>query len=397
MGTPSGLTTDQINGMRLSGFNTLIVFTMTVQANGDFTYGGYTLCSGGNYVGPSNYASLLNQCKTSPSSVNRIEMCIGGWGDPSFANIKNIIAAQGNNTGNVIYRNLSALHGSLPIDAIDYDDESTYDSASAITFGQMAGSLGMKVSLCPYTNPSYWQAVQAGLGNYCDAVYLQCYDGGAGNDPAAWNTYFSGLKVMPGYWDYERDTTFLTKMQGWKSAGTVGGFYWPSCTGCTPPADSSGMLQYADWIHQSMDQSISSGGTYRLTPRHSGKALDAYYAWTTNGTKLAQGTWNGGNNQKWVANNVGTSQYAFIGVASGRAVDVPGSSLNVVQLQLWDSNGTGAQKWACTGTDSGYYQIMNVNSGKVMDVNGLSTADGAAVNQDTWNGGYNQQWLFQAQ
>jgi hypothetical protein len=29
-----------------------------------------------------------------------------------------------------------------------------------------------------------------------------------------------------------------------------------------------------------------------------------------------------------------------------------------------------------------------------MDVYGISTADGAAVNQDTWNGGYNQNWAF---
>jgi beta-glucanase (GH16 family) len=152
---------------------------------------------------------------------------------------------------------------------------------------------------------------------------------------------------------------------------------------------------YVDWIHVYQDGAgLADGRTFRIQARHSGKVLDAYYAWTTNGTKLAQSTWNGGNNQQWVAHNVGGNQYTFIGVASGRAVDVPGASTATVQLQLWDSNGTGAQKWACTGTDSGYYQIMNVNSGKVMDVYGISTADGAAVNQDTWNGGYNQNWAF---
>jgi len=393
MADPATLTTAKINGYRASGMNTMVIFTMTVQANGDFTYGPYTLCSGGNYTGPANFGSLLNQCLAAPSSVNRIEMCIGEWGSASFANIKNIIAAQGNNTGNILWRNLVALRNALPITAIDFDDETTYDSGSAVIFGGMAGSMGYKVTLCPYTNPGYWQAVKNGLGGYCDAIYLQCYDGGAGNNPATWNTYFGGMKVIPGYWDYERDTTFLTKMQAWKSAGNLGGFLWPSCSGCNPPADGNEMLQYANWIHQTMDVCVS-GATYGLRARHSGKFLDAYFALTTNGTKLAQSSWNGGNNLKWVANSMGGNQYTFTGVQSGRNVDVNGASTAVIQLQLWDVNNSVAQKWAANPTDSGYYQFMNVNSGKVMDVNGASTADGAGVFQDTWNGGNNQQWAL---
>jgi hypothetical protein len=138
MGTPNGLTPSQINGLRSSGFTTMVLFTMSVQPNGDFTYGGYTLCSGGSYVGPSNYASLLNQCKALPSGIYRIEIGISGAGDPTFQNIKNIINAQGNNTSNILYRNLAALRGNLPIDAINYDDESVYDAPSATTFGGMA-------------------------------------------------------------------------------------------------------------------------------------------------------------------------------------------------------------------------------------------------------------------
>ena len=244
MGSATGLTAAQISGLRASGMNTMVIFNMGVAANGDFTYGG-TICSNGVYVGPSNWGSLLNQCRTQPSSITRIEMCIGGWTDPSWTNIKNLVTA--NNT-NVLYQNLLALKNALGLDAIDNDDEAAYDSASTIKFGQMCASVGMKSTLCPYTNPSYWQAVKTGLGTNCDQVYLQCYDGGAGNNPATWNTYFGGLKVVTGYWDWERDTTFLTKMQVGQAAGCSGGFYWPSCTGCTPPADANGMKQYADWI-----------------------------------------------------------------------------------------------------------------------------------------------------
>ena len=122
-------------------------------------------------------------------------MCVGGWTDPSWTNIKNLIAA---NNSNVLYQNLLALKNALGIDAIDNDDESAYDPGSTIKFGQMCGSAGLKLTLCPYTNPGYWQAVKAGLGGTCDQVYLQGYDGGAGNNPATWNTYFGGARYTHG-------------------------------------------------------------------------------------------------------------------------------------------------------------------------------------------------------
>src|SRR5450756_1851932 len=247
MASSGNLSTSQINGYRASGMNTMVIFNVGVAANGDFTYAG-TICSNGVYVGPSNWGSLLSQRRTQPSSITRIEICIGGWTDPSWGNIKNLVAANGTNASTVLYQNLLALKNALGIDAIDNDDEGTYDSASTIQFGQMCTSVGLKSTLCPYTNPGYWQAVKAGLGTNCDQVYLQCYDGGAGNNPATWNTYFGGFKVVTGYWDNERDTTFLAKMQVGANAGCTGGFLWPSCTGCSPPADGNEMSQYAAWI-----------------------------------------------------------------------------------------------------------------------------------------------------
>ncbi|BDI29280.1 hypothetical protein CCAX7_13310 [Capsulimonas corticalis] len=262
MGYPNGLTTSEINGYRASGMTTMILFSMSVSANGDFVYGGLPIVQNGVYNGPSNWPGLLSQCRTSPSSIGRIEMCIGGWGDASYTNIKNRIAADGTGSGTVLYRNLQALKSGLGIDAIDYDDEQTYDSGSAVSFGNMVGAVGMKVTLCPYTNSGYWSAVKSGLGGTVDAIYLQCYDGGAGNDVGAWNNYFGGMKVIPGYWDYERDATFQNKMLAWKNNGSVGGFLWPSNTGGSPPADGGEMLQYANWIHSSLDSNTPAAYSY---------------------------------------------------------------------------------------------------------------------------------------
>jgi len=259
MGYPNGLTTTEINGYRASGFQTMVLFSMSVSANGDFNYGGSPIVQNGVYDGPSNWGSLLGQCRSTPSSVTRIEMCIGGWGDASFANIQGRINADGTGTGTVLYRNLVALKNALGLNAIDYDDEQTYDVNSAVSFGRMVGTAGMYVTLCPYTNPGYWQGVKSGLGSTADAIYLQCYDGGAGDDPAVWDTYFGGMKVIPGYWDWERDATFQNKMLAWKADGVVGGFLWPSNSGGTPPADQNEMLQYANWIHSSLDVNTPGG------------------------------------------------------------------------------------------------------------------------------------------
>lgn len=305
MGSASGLTTAQINGLRASGFTTMILFTMTVQTNGDFTYNeGVMVCSNGVYVGPSNWGSLLNQCRVAPTSINRIEMSIAGWGDPSWTNIKNLIAANGTNTSTALYRNLAALKAALGIDAICNDDESAYDSTSTIQFGKMCASVGLKSTLCPYTNPNHWQAVYNGLGiANCDAVYLQCYDGGGGNTPAGWNSYFSGLKVIPGYWDWERTPIFYTNMVNWSTAGGPGGFYWPSCTGCSPPAGPAGMLQYAGWI-----QSAFFRFQPDVTPTTGFNGIAAYNQFTqpasttftlTNGTASAF-NWSLSNTSSWL-------------------------------------------------------------------------------------------------
>src|ERR1700744_420249 len=136
MGGASALTSSQINGVRASGMTTMVIFNMGVDTNGNFNFTGI-ICSNGVYLGPSNWGALLTLCRAQPSSVNRIEICVGGWGDPSWANIKNRIATDGTNSNTVLYKNLAALKNALHIDAIDNDDESTYDSASTVKFGQI--------------------------------------------------------------------------------------------------------------------------------------------------------------------------------------------------------------------------------------------------------------------
>ncbi|MEI9962645.1 MAG: hypothetical protein WDM76_16470 [Limisphaerales bacterium] len=71
------------------------------------------------------------------------------------------------------------------IDAINDDDEQTYHLSSRVSFANMLGVLGYKYTLAPYTAQSFWVNLKNSITN-CDYIYLQCYAGGAGNNPAQW-------------------------------------------------------------------------------------------------------------------------------------------------------------------------------------------------------------------
>lgn len=219
---------DADTAMLKTRYTTVILFVVDVESNGDLNYNGnHLLVQNGRYVGDPGWGARLAALKTAPTTIHRIEVCTGGSGAPSFTHIKDLIAAQGTGPGSILYRNFQVLKNALGVDAIDYDDELEYDAGSAVAFGNLVASLGMKVTLAPYNNEYYWQSVQSQLAGKVDAVYLQCYDGGAYNDPGDWNTLFGGLKVQPGDWDNDSVATVQAKMANWAAVdGVMGGFIW---------------------------------------------------------------------------------------------------------------------------------------------------------------------------
>jgi glucuronoarabinoxylan endo-1,4-beta-xylanase len=141
-----------------------------------------------------------------------------------------------------------------------------------------------------------------------------------------------------------------------------------------------------------------ANGTYKIIARHSGKAMDAFGANTTNGTQIIQWTYNGGNNQRWTVTDRGGGQYSIVGVQSGRCIDISNwGTANGTKVQLWDYVGGTNQKFTITPTSGGYYRITPTHAtGSCLDVSGISTADGANVQLWQWLSGNNQQWAFQA-
>ncbi len=129
----------------------------------------------------------------------------------------------------MLYKNFKALIDAYDADAINYDDETCYDPAILTQFGKMCVDMGVKVTLCPYNNMDMWVQVKKNLGDAVDRIYVQCYDGGAGNrnQLQTWRNAF-GMDVIPGLWagksnSFPADLSSYLKQ---KRRTVTGGFFW---------------------------------------------------------------------------------------------------------------------------------------------------------------------------
>ena len=224
-----------ISELKGSGYTCVVVWTIHIDASGNLNFNAeFPLVQNGSYIGASsypNFAGDIASLKSAPTTINRVEFCLSAWGSSTFANIKNLIASQGTGSTSILYKNFQAIRNTFPaVDAIGFDDESTYDVSSATAFAVMLGGLGFKVSLVPYTASSFWTSVATNTNNQragtVDRVDLQCYAGGAGNNPCNWN--FGNIQVYAGLWDAEKTTSQVqSQLTTWKNnCGVDGGFMW---------------------------------------------------------------------------------------------------------------------------------------------------------------------------
>ncbi len=242
------------NSFLKAGFNTLILGLVHVQENGDIHINGDKFISDGEVV--FNQTRLTYLTRTwdvlkAADSLQRIEISIGGWGCNDFQNIRTLMNRDGDGEDTVLYKNLKLLMELTGAVAVNFDDESCYDATAMAKFGKMCVNMGYKVSLCPYTNMNFWVDLRNKIGkNDVDRIYVQCYDGGAGNGNslAIWKKAF-GMDVIAGYWckhngnqggTYEAKAVTLQLRQNINSI--TGCFYWLyddmlSLTSPNTPAD----------------------------------------------------------------------------------------------------------------------------------------------------------------
>jgi hypothetical protein len=217
-----------------SGFTEAIVWSVEVSSTGDLNLNGeFPLTSGGVYVGNSYYPNFpADLAQLKQGTVKRVTFSIGSSNYGDWEDITNLVNSQGTGPGSILYQDFAALKAAIPaLDAIDFDDENSFNSPTTIAFGVMLGNLGYHAMPDAFDQSSYWtnvvSQINSQLPGTVDGVHLQAYAGGSGNNPCVgWN--FGTVPVFPGLWDAnDTPSQVQTTMTGWhEQCGIIGGFMW---------------------------------------------------------------------------------------------------------------------------------------------------------------------------
>ena len=383
-----------IEKLRNSGFTYIILFNINVEPDGTLTTDGETVCKDGKYVFGNtqpNYVSDIKKLKQAPTTISRIEICIGGWGNKSFSRIKELINSHGVGSSTILYKNFKALKNAIPeIDAVNNDDEYCYDVATAVKFHQMMYTLGYKTTVAPYMNRSFWENLVSQLGDRCDRVLIQCYDGGAGNNPSDW--HLGNRAVHAGRMNYQEGgvDACIAQMESWKkNNGVSGGFIWLYNDETwnlnqwatrmlrvfgTNKCDDNIASLYADSDYRGYSKSLGEGSyTQADLAMYGISAKDISSLKVTKGFKITlyENADFTGNSKSW------TTDASFVG---GDWNDKACS----VRIEPNGKSGL-----------SGNFKIMNRNSGKYLDLTDNKTDNNTAIVQfDDEGVDASQTWTF---
>lgn len=383
-----------IEKLRNSGFTYIILFNINVEPDGTLTTDGETVCKDGKYVFGNtqpNYVSDIKKLKQAPTTISRIEICIGGWGNKSFSRIKELINSHGVGSSTILYKNFKALKNAIPeIDAVNNDDEYCYDVATAVKFHQMMYELGYKTTVAPYMNRSFWENLVSQLGDRCDRVLIQCYDGGAGNNPSDW--HLGNRAVHAGRKNYQEGgvDACIAQMESWKkNNGVSGGFIWLYNDETwnlnqwatrmlrvfgTKKCDDNIASLYADSDYRGYSKSLGEGSyTQADLAMYGISAKDISSLKVTKGFKITlyENADFTGNSKSW------TTDASFVG---GDWNDKACS----VRIEPNGKSGL-----------SGNFKIMNRNSGKYLDLDNNKTDNNTAIVQfDDEGVDASQTWTF---
>ena len=247
---------------------------------GDIIFNGTpVVISEGEYKADPSWPVNVAALKQAPTSVTGIYASFGGGGPVyDFTSIQHIYESNGNSfSGTMLEKNFQVLKSKFPaIDGIDMDCEDNYDEPSFVAFCEMVARMGFGLTAAPYSNIDFWTSSLKAVydGQYSGAWKwwnLQCYDGGAGNQPSNWA---DGITIkIPGFdtagfivvGDSATSSPSAVKklMTSFaKDASTSGGFIWSMDL-----ILKSGfkMTDYVDAIEQAFSGEVRTGtNTNRL-------------------------------------------------------------------------------------------------------------------------------------
>jgi hypothetical protein len=275
-----------------AGWNTIILSLFHIgnpqnqgQSWGDIIFNGSPMVvSQGQYVADASWPANVAALKQT-GAITKVYASIGG-GQPvvDFGTLQTIYEQNGNSfSGTMLEANFQVFRKTFPaIDGIDMDVEDTYDQPSFVAFCQMLIGMGFDITFCPYTQPSFWTGSLAALQQSNPGAVkwwnLQCYAGGAGNDPGTWADAIT--QAIPGfatggyivasdwsrwyntqyhYWDGDCPPAVTALLSGFAGEPSLGGgFIWnmdailndgPNPAGC---GSAQTMADYAAAVAKAM-------------------------------------------------------------------------------------------------------------------------------------------------
>jgi hypothetical protein len=225
-----------IPDLKSSGMTEVIVWNIWVKDSGDLNFNlEFPLVTDGKYVGDQkhpDFADAMKSLKGSDSSVKILTFGIGSSAGDIFNVIEKLIEKEGTGPDSSLYKNFAALKEAIPsIDRLDFDDEANYDVGSMKEFSLMLHGLGYDVTVCPYTDSSFWADVikvtNSEEPDTITAAHLQTYAGGTGNNPCSSEWQSLGVPVYPGFDTSYSPSEVTSQLEAWgKQCDLDGAFMW---------------------------------------------------------------------------------------------------------------------------------------------------------------------------
>ncbi len=150
-----------------------------------------------------------------------------------------------------------------------------------------------------------------------------------------------------------------------------------------------------------MSTNFFQGNIFKITAKHSGKALDIPSdKVNTDGAVLQQYDYGKWENQKFLVFPVDDEgrYFAIASLASGKFIQVPGlstaESVEVIQ-KSWEGSDDQLFELIPVAGESNTFYIRAKHSGKLLNVSGVSKANGAKILQYKPFGGDNEKFVFE--
>lgn len=245
-----------ISQLQNSGFYTAILGLFHIGRNdneigayqnpGDIYFNNTLVFSDGEFVGYRGYGKdpswpdLVASIKG--GTVSTVCASIGGGGVFDYTTIAEIYHNNGNSFDKTnLEKNFRTMKTVLPdISIIDMDNEDNWtDVDSFVAFCKMLIDIGFAITFCPYTDKSFWTDSLKALNTSNPGAVkwwnLQCYDGGAPNDPATWASAITSAipgfstdgYILAGDWTNDTPAGVQALMSGFQKESCVGGgFIW---------------------------------------------------------------------------------------------------------------------------------------------------------------------------